>query len=122
MAFSLVAPAWHQQAACSDSRISFVIEPNGGTDNPSSVVKAFEVCGGCPVIVRSLRELPKGHLHLHLDGAMRPATLRELASNEGWRSCPPGSTRHRRIDRHSRMDDYRSQPFGSVHDSTRLIG
>jgi adenosine deaminase len=33
--------------------------------------------------MRSLRELPKGHLHVHLDGAMRPDTLRELAAGAG---------------------------------------
>ncbi len=29
--------------------------------------------------MRDLTVLPKGHLHLHLDGAMRPASLAELA-------------------------------------------
>jgi adenosine deaminase len=32
---------------------------------------------------RSLAELPKGHLHLHLEAAMRPSTLHELASEHG---------------------------------------
>ncbi len=33
--------------------------------------------------MRNLSELPKAHLHLHLDGAMRPDTLRELARKAG---------------------------------------
>jgi adenosine deaminase len=33
--------------------------------------------------MRDLAQLPKGHLHLHLEGAMRPSTLHELAERDG---------------------------------------
>jgi adenosine deaminase len=33
--------------------------------------------------MRDVRALPKGHLHLHLEGAMRPSTLAELAERDG---------------------------------------
>lgn len=33
--------------------------------------------------VRDLATLPKGHLHIHLEGAMRPSTLAELADKAG---------------------------------------
>ncbi len=39
-------------------------------------------------VVRDLSKLPKAHLHLHLAGAMRPATLVELARDQG-RRLPP---------------------------------
>ena len=35
--------------------------------------------------MRDLALLPKAHLHLHLAGAMRPTTLRELAAEQGRR-------------------------------------
>jgi len=38
---------------------------------------------------RDLVALPKAHLHLHLTGGMRPATLEELAREQG-RRLPPG--------------------------------
>ncbi len=38
--------------------------------------------------MRDLALLPKAHLHLHLAGAMRPATLLELAAEQG-RRLPP---------------------------------
>ena len=38
--------------------------------------------------MRPLAALPKAHLHLHLEGAMRPETLRELATGYGM-EVPP---------------------------------
>lgn len=40
---------------------------------------------------RELRDLPKAHLHLHLDGSMRPETLRELAAAAGVEAPLPTS-------------------------------
>lgn len=36
-----------------------------------------------------IRALPKAHLRLHLTGAMRPATLAELADRYGTPAPPP---------------------------------
>ncbi len=36
-----------------------------------------------PSDVRDLAALPKAHLHVHLEGGMRPATLRDLAQRNG---------------------------------------
>ena len=40
---------------------------------------------------RSLRELPKVDLHVHLEGSVRPSTLREFAASHGC-AVPPGLT------------------------------
>ena len=42
--------------------------------------------------MQGLEQLPKAHLHLHLTGGMRPATLRELADEQGI-VLPPGLLR-----------------------------
>lgn len=41
--------------------------------------------------MRDLRALPKAHLHLHLDGALRPMTYRELADAAGLPAPLPTS-------------------------------
>jgi adenosine deaminase len=46
---------------------------------------------GSPPSVRPLTQLPKAHLHLHFTGAMRHATLVELARERGIR-LPPALT------------------------------
>ena len=34
-------------------------------------------------MTRALDQLPKAHLHVHLEGAMRPSTLAEFAAQNG---------------------------------------
>ncbi|MGO2111501.1 MAG: hypothetical protein ACTH31_07795, partial [Pseudoclavibacter sp.] len=44
---------------------------------------AESVSDAAPSAVRDLRALPKGHLHLHMEAGMRPATLAQLAERVG---------------------------------------
>jgi adenosine deaminase len=47
-------------------------------------------------VSRDLRQLPKAHLHIHLEGAMRFATLAELVAR--YRMTPPPDTRGQHFD------------------------
>jgi len=49
-----------------------------------------------PVSARDLQMLPKAHLHIHLEGAMRPATLTELCSRYGIER--PADTKYQKFD------------------------
>ena len=44
-----------------------------------------------------LQALPKAHLHLHLTGGMRHATLRRPGGQQG-RRCPPGCSTPPSVD------------------------
>jgi adenosine deaminase len=54
---------------------------------PGNVLSAIEICAEtwtvtvCRMSPRDLFELPKAHLHVHLEGAMRPETLADLAEH-----------------------------------------
>jgi adenosine deaminase len=49
-----------------------------------------------PTSVRDLRNLPKAHLHIHLEGAMRPDTLTELCKRYGIER--PADTKYQKFD------------------------
>lgn len=49
-----------------------------------------------PIAKRDLRTLPKAHLHLHLEGAMRESTLSELCARYGIER--PADTKYQKFD------------------------
>ena len=51
---------------------------------------------GSQMARRDLQALPKAHLHIHLEGAMRPSTLTELCERYGIE--PPEDTRGKRFN------------------------
>jgi adenosine deaminase len=69
--------------------------------------------------MRSLRDLPKGHLHLHLDGAMRPDTLRELAAGAGL--AVPDITTYGSFAAFSDTMDLAQRVLRTEADLTRLV-
>jgi adenosine deaminase len=69
--------------------------------------------------MRNLRDLPKGHLHLHLDGAMRPYTLRELAAGAGLEV--PDITTYGSFAAFSDTMDVAQRVLRTEADLTRLV-
>ena len=80
--------------------------------------------------MRDLALLPKAHLHLHLAGAMRPATLAELAAEQGRRLpaelLSPGGgrldvTARRRWSRFQRLYDAARDVVAGPDEVRRLV-
>jgi hypothetical protein len=60
--------------------------------------------------VRDHRALPKAHLHVHLEGVMRPDTLKHLAAGSRVTVPPPLEPRHVRRFRRSLCGGHRGAP------------
>lgn len=55
------------------------------TTSPTDATRASSATSPSPAdaVVRDLRTLPKGHLHLHMEAAIRPASLADMAAASG---------------------------------------
>jgi adenosine deaminase len=68
---------------------------------------------------RDLRKLPKAHLHLHLEGAMRPTTMHELLTSAG---LPPPAESDGSFATFLTIYDHACQGLCSADDIARLVG
>src|SRR3954447_4616532 len=74
------------EAAAVVTRLLSIMAVRGALHHPTGHVRQAVRHDAC---VHDLVALPKAHLHLHLTGGMRPATLVELAAEQG-RKLPSG--------------------------------
>ncbi len=72
--------------------------------------------------VKNLRHLPKAHLHLHLEGAMRPATLTEFCAR--YKIERPSDTRGQQFSNFTAFNEvYRaaSDSIRTKQDLARVV-
>lgn len=69
-----------------------------------------------PALESFLARLPKVELHLHLEGAVRPETLRELSRRKGWPRRKIGEWVSRRRQQHYRYGSFQNflKAFGTI--------